>query len=241
MARTPLKKRLQRLGRSAGVDVRRWIPEDALQTHEHRRDLILAAQGISLVLDVGANEGQYGRWLRENGYTGRIASFEPLSAPFARLSAAAAGDPDWTCVQTALGASAGTASMNVAANREMSSSMLNWGDESASEFVGTEEVEQTTLDDAARVLVRADDVVALKLDVQGYEHEVMRGATETLARARVLEIELALRPLYQGQLDYREMLDRLTGQGFELVAVDPGYTDWDTGVTYEIDAILLRR
>ena len=241
MAGTPLKKRVQRLGRSLGVDVRRWVPEDALQTHEHRRDLILNSQRISLVLDVGANEGQYGRWLRENGYSGRIVSFEPLAATFARLEAAAANDAAWTCVKTALGPTVGTASMNVAANREMSSSMLDWGDESASEFVGTEEVEQTTLDDAVRGLVREGDEVALKLDVQGYEHEVMRGAEETLARARVLEIELALRPLYEGQLDYRAMLDRLTDEGFELVAVDPGYTDWETGVTYEIDAILLRR
>jgi FkbM family methyltransferase len=232
---------VQRLGRSLGVDVRRWVPEDAMRTHAHRRDLILRSQRISLVLDVGANEGQYGRWLRENGYTGRIVSFEPLAAPFARLGTLAADDAGWTCVKTALGPTAGTASMNVAANREMSSSMLDWGDESATEFVGTEEVEQTMLDDAVRGLVRDGDEVALKLDVQGYEHEVMRGAEETLARVRVLEIELALRPMYDGQLGYREMLDRLTDRGFELVAVDPGYTDWESGVTYEIDAILLRR
>jgi FkbM family methyltransferase len=241
VAGRPLKKRVQQLGRSVGVDVRRWIPEDAMQTHEHRRQLILAAQGITLILDVGANEGQYGQWLRESGYTGRIASFEPLSAPFARLSALAADDDAWTCVQTALGPDAGMASMNVAANREMSSSMLDWGERAASEFVGTEEVEQTTLDEAARTLMRDDDEVALKLDVQGYEPEVMRGGGETLARARVLEVELALQPMYEGQLGYREMLDRLTAEGFELVAVDPGYTDWETGVTYEIDAIFVRR
>jgi FkbM family methyltransferase len=232
---------VQTLGRSLGVDVRRWIPEDAMQTHEHRRQLILAAQGITLILDVGANEGQYGRWLRESGYTGRIASFEPLSAPFTRLSALAADDSGWTCIQTALGPEAGVASMNVAANREMSSSMLDWGDKAASEFVGTEEVEQTTLDEAARSLMRDDDRVALKLDVQGYEPAVIRGGAETLARARVVEVELALRPMYEGQLGYREMLDLLTAEGFELVAVDPGYTDWDTGETYEIDAILVRR
>jgi FkbM family methyltransferase len=231
---------VQRLGRSLGVDVRRWVPEDAMQTHEHRRQLILADQGITLVLDVGANEGQYGRWPRESGYAGHIVSFEPLAAPFARLSEEAAEDEGWTCIQTALGPEAGTASMNVAANREMSSSMLDWGDQAVSEFVATETVEQTTLDQAAGELIRDDDRVALKLDVQGYEPEVLRGAG-TLARARVLEIELALQPLYEGQIGYREMLDRLTGEGFDLVAVDPGYTDWGTGVTYEVDAILLRR
>jgi hypothetical protein len=130
--------------------------------------------------------------------------------------------------------------MNVAANREMSSSMLDWGDESASEFVGKEEVPQTTLDAATRELIREDDRVALKLDVQGFEHEVIRGGPETLARAEVLEIELALHPMYRGQLGYREMLDLVGRSGFELVAVEPGYTDWETGVTYEMDAILVR-
>ena len=47
--------------------------------------------GVDLVIDVGANEGQYGESLRRRGYRGEIRSFEPASETFRVLSASAAG------------------------------------------------------------------------------------------------------------------------------------------------------
>ena len=49
---------------------------------------------ISLILDVGANIGQFGTSMRELGYTGTLVSFEPVAAQFAKLKAAANGDPN---------------------------------------------------------------------------------------------------------------------------------------------------
>ena len=70
---------------------------------------LLRATEANIVLDVGANVGQYALSLREIGYLGQIASFEPVGEPFARLQAAAAGDDLWTVHPYALGAEDGEA------------------------------------------------------------------------------------------------------------------------------------
>ena len=64
---------------------------------------LLRKYRVDLVLDVGANRGQYAGQLRRSGYTGRILSFEPVPEVFAELSRAAAGDDLWDVHQLALG------------------------------------------------------------------------------------------------------------------------------------------
>src|SRR5262245_26822768 len=83
----------------------------------------LARQGVELVLDVGANTGQFARSLRTDGYAGKIISFEPLSAAFAVLQHKCAQDRDWECHNLAIGDAEGSATINVSAN-SLSSSLL---------------------------------------------------------------------------------------------------------------------
>jgi FkbM family methyltransferase len=73
----------------------------------------LSAYKISCILDVGAHRGEYGLWLRRNGYRGDIMSFEPGQANFRHLARVAAGDPRWHCVNYALGAENNVAPINV--------------------------------------------------------------------------------------------------------------------------------
>ena len=84
----------------------------------------LKARGVSVVLDIGANGGQFARGLRTAGYNDRMISFEPLSEPFATLQASASADPLWDCCRCALGDIDGTVSMHVAGNSGQSSSVL---------------------------------------------------------------------------------------------------------------------
>lgn len=56
---------------------------------------MLRAYGVDLVLDVGANVGQFARSLIDVGWTGRIVSFEPMSEPYAALQRASARHPQW--------------------------------------------------------------------------------------------------------------------------------------------------
>jgi len=69
---------------------------------------------INVVIDVGARHGEYGLWLRRNGYDGWIFSFEPVGESFAALSQRAASDDRWVVQAVALGREAKQAEINVA-------------------------------------------------------------------------------------------------------------------------------
>ena len=84
-------------------------------------DRLFNRLAINVVLDVGAGGGDFGRWLRHNGYAGRIASFEPVSDSFERLAHHSARDPKWEAFRMALGSEDRTAEINVSELRVFSS------------------------------------------------------------------------------------------------------------------------
>ena len=69
-------------------------------------------RGVDLVLDVGANRGQYATGLRMSGYQGRIVSFEPIPAAYEDLFCAHGPDDQWAGRQATVGAAAGSAELN---------------------------------------------------------------------------------------------------------------------------------
>jgi hypothetical protein len=80
-----------------------------------------------------------------------------------------------------------------------------------------------------------------KLDVQGFELQVLEGATAVLDSITVIEIELSLAKLYVGQPHALDLANWLRDRGFDLVGVDPGDVDPRSGYTYEIDGMFARR
>ena len=94
---------------------------------EVRRGRLMIWRQIDLVIDVGANSGQYGGALRAAGYGGRILSFEPLAEAFATLSERCLDDPLWDCHCIAVGAGAGSAVLNVSRDLEASSDPADGG------------------------------------------------------------------------------------------------------------------
>jgi FkbM family methyltransferase len=211
---------------------------------EARRSKLFASQGVTVVLDVGANAGQYASRIREAGYGGRIVSFEPLFEAHAALEGIAATDPNWECRRLALGSEAGSAQINVAGN-SWSSSLLEMGERHRrsapeSEYVATEKVPVARLDDIRDELMAADDRAWLKLDVQGFELEVLRGAEETLPQVVGLQAELSLVPLYEGAPLWREVVDHLSERGFRLAGFEQGFEDLETGETLQVDGVFVR-
>jgi FkbM family methyltransferase len=229
---------LQRLVRLRGLD---------LQPHRGPpRDLgrFLADRDIDLVLDVGAATGNYAWTIRAGGYPGRICSFEPLGAPFARLEKLAGPDPRWTCERLALGARPGSAEINVAGNSD-SSSLLEMEErharsDPASVYVGTESVEVSTVDEVWDRVVADAENVFLKLDVQGFELEALRGAERSLARIAGVQAELSLVPLYEGAPRWTEVITHLQERGFHPERLEPAFEDPQTGEILQIDAVFSR-
>ena len=230
---------LRRVLRRVGVDVLRY-PEHHVA---HKRVRLLHHHGVDQVFDVGANAGGYGAELREFGYRGEIVSFEPLAGPYARLRRLADADSRWTAINLALGAANATALMNVAANTASSSFLpmekthrraAPWAG-----YVGQEDVTVTRLDDVFD-RYRNGSVPFLKLDVQGYEEQVLEGATSSLRRVQGVQAEMSLVPLYEGAWAFTEAVAYFQASGFSLASLEPGFYDRDTGQLLQADGIFMR-
>jgi FkbM family methyltransferase len=232
----------QRAIQRLGYEIVPWTA--SLTEDEARRARLLASTEVDLVLDVGANVGQYASRLRPAGYKGRIVSFEPLSDAFAELSAAAAADPTWECRRLALGATDGETEINISGN-SYSSSLLDMEDrhvESApeSKYVGTEKIETARLDSLWDELVRDGERPFLKLDVQGFELEALRGAEDSLPKILGVQAELSLVPLYRDGPVFRDVIDYLEERGFRLAGLEGGHDDRRTGEMLQADGIFIR-
>ena len=206
---------------------------------------LMASQNISLVLDVGANIGQFASRIRRQGYTGRIVSFEPLAKEFAQLQENAADDPGWECRHTALGSFNGTGEINRAGN-SYSSSLLPMLERHIahapdSAYVGKEEISIARLDSLAEEIIRKDDRVYLKIDTQGYEMEVLKGSGNILGQVVLIELELTVVPLYENQVLHAEMAEHLNRLGYDLVWAEKGFSVPKTGEVLQFDGIFLRR
>ena len=214
----------------------------ASRTIAARRVKLLAHTGVQSVIDIGANEGQWGAEVRHAGWSGPIWSFEPVASAFAALEATAAADPSWHVRRVAVGDERGQMTMTVAQD-SMFSSLVPMSDvglrsnRSGVAPATVEEVGVETLDDLACDI---PGVLAVKMDVQGYESKVMDGGPETIARARYLEAELSLVPCYDGEPLYREMLDRICGMGFRFALVEPVWPDKVTGESLQFNGIFIR-
>ena len=236
-----LKKSVRNIARAAGFDVVRYVPRKHPLA---RRKKMLETYQINLVLDIGANIGQYGEELREIGYKGKIISFEPLSTAFKTLIKRSEGDPAWEIHNFALGDKNETASINIAGNSYSSSllDILPSHKKSApgSVYIGHEEIKVKTLDDIYSDVVNDFDKVYLKIDTQGFEENVLRGAEDSLGSIDTIQLEMSLTPLYQDGLLFDEMYSLLCQKGYVLVALEPGFTDEETGQLLKVDGIFHR-
>jgi FkbM family methyltransferase len=236
-----IKGAIQRLIRRTGLDLHRY---NCRLDPVWRRQRLLSNYGVHLVLDVGANEGQYVRLLRRGGYRGRIVSFEPQSAAFRRLEANADRDGKWTAINLALSDADATTQFNLAANSASSSllGMLPTHADAAPEsvYVGTETITARRLEGLFDDLAPPGTGIYMKVDTQGTELKVLEGTGSALGRIDSLELELSLVPLYEGGPLFAEMLEWLSSRGYELVGLEAGFSDPRTGRLLQVDGIFHR-
>jgi len=206
---------------------------------EKRRKLLMGRRQISLVIDIGANTGQYSSSLRAHGYEGEIWSFEPLPTAYAKLKKKAANDALWSVSNCAISDKEGWISFYVAENSESSSvqKMLPRHVAAAanSKTIDTISVASTSI---GNVLDRASTQnIMLKLDTQGHEAQILTDAKIRLGRVALIELEMSLVPLYEGQQLFRELDTLLVDSGFKLSSISEGFFDSASGELLQFDAI----
>ena len=128
----------------------------------------------------------------------------------------------------------------------MSSSILKMGDrhiKSApkSVYVGKEEVNLITIDSIFKKYFDKNQKVLLKIDVQGFEDQVLEGAKESLKNIDAIKLELSLTNLYEGDKIYKYYLDKIESMGFLLWDLQPGFRDKSSGRLLQFDAILVKK
>lgn len=210
-----------------------------------RREIILSRQKISLVLDIGANKGTYAQEIRASKFTGRIVSFEPLSSPFNQLKHKTLKDILWSCEKIAIGSTDGETSMNVSGH-ETSSSLLSITNTHinampSSATIGKEDIQVARLDSFYSKYVNSNDRIYMKIDVQGYEKEAIKGATKILEKTHVLEVELSTIPMYESAPAIIEMFATLEKMGYTLASIVPVFSDATTGHMLQADGIFVRQ
>jgi FkbM family methyltransferase len=229
------------LARKAGYDVVSYSP---MCSHELRRAQLLRERGVGLVLDGGANRGQYAKRLRQLGYGGEILSVEPIPEVFAALARAASRDPRWRCVNAALGETAGEASLHINPISEVSSLLAATGAVNTAGWQtgSTIRVPMRTVDE---VLLDDDGSdrsapLFLKLDLQGYELPALAGAARSLERVCAVELEASTVALYRDAALLPEVVARLDGLGFAVFSVDSALVDYESGRILQLDLLFTR-
>jgi FkbM family methyltransferase len=238
-----VKSLIRAVLRGVGYDLVRYnVAEDA----RARRNLLLEAQGIEVVLDVGANRGEYGLILRDAGYRGPIHSFEPLSEAHGLLQRTVSRDGRWWAHHMALGDADGEAEINVAGNSYSSSILGMTASHEAlapsSAYTGKETIQVSRLDSVWSNLDPVGGCCLLKIDTQGYELAVLQGAGSVLDRCPLVELELSFVELYGGQPLFDEVHAWMGGKGYRIVSVEtgPGQVSDSTGETLQVDVVYLR-
>jgi FkbM family methyltransferase len=240
-----IKSVIKQLARKLGYTL---IPDWGFKEFplEHYLSLLFANRNIDLVLDVGANEGQYGCMLRHAlGYRGRILSFEPNPAAFARLRETIGGDPNWQAFNIGLGETPGMLKLNVTAN-SVFSSFLEPQEDEAVYMIGnrTERTVDVPVERLDTFLPTAEGSAArniyLKMDTQGFDLAVFAGSAGMRDRIEALQSELSMIQIYKGMPSYKEAMDVFTAAGYSVSGMFP--VSWAADMRMiEFDGVFCRQ
>jgi FkbM family methyltransferase len=240
---------MERLLQAMRRELRRTLKIDIVRSYNtatltHHLEEVFKAYRIDTIVDVGANEGQFGAMARELGFTGDIHSFEPVKQTYDRLVETAAHDDRWTTHNLALGRQPGTLSINVSEG-SVFSSLLKPNDYGAERFSGIkvqrqEQIEVSTFDHFMQKHLGGERRIFLKMDTQGYDLEVFAGAAASLNSICGILSELSLIPIYDGMTDYLETLATYQKHGFSVSGMYSVNRNDDLSLI-EVDCVMVNR
>ena len=231
---------IRRMAAKLGIDVERLSNSNS---HHGQALRLYDCSRSTRIFDVGANCGQYAAELLSIRPNLSVVSFEPLKDAHRALSTSARRN--WRVAERmALGARSEEMDINVAGN-SVSSSLLVMGEKHVlasptSQNVGIERVKVHRLDEIIDSYADANDAIYLKVDTQGYEAQVLDGAKGCLGRIVALQLEMSLRPLYDGQILLTGLMERAADAGFVPFGFCNGFRDPASGELLQVDGYFMR-
>jgi FkbM family methyltransferase len=203
---------------------------------------VLRSLNCRTVVDIGANRGQFALVARSSFPGATIISFEPLSAPASLFRRVFSGDDSVKMHELAIGPESTNTTMHVS-GRDDSSSLLPISSLQEEMFPGTSEVDTADVRVAPLdAVIVAEDLVGpslLKLDVQGFELEALRGCEPLLTEFQWVYCECSFVELYSGQRLAADIIEWLSDRGFRIKGIYNPSFDRD-GLAIQADFMFKR-
>ncbi len=233
---------VKNLLRSVGIDV---VKYDMYHSEDVLIHTILKNFNVNTILDVGANEGQYASQVLKQGFTGKIFSFEPISAVYNILEKKAARSPQWSAFNLGIGSREEETMINVSENL-VSSSIFKVNNESTSakpqtKVVRQEKIKITTIDNFFATKGSFEKNVMLKLDIQGFELEALKGAIKSMPLIKLIQCELSFVQIYDNIPLFGEVIEFVEKNGFEVFTIIPGFRDSHSGRMFQADGVFVKK
>jgi len=213
------------------------------ESFEYRLNYFLEKRKIDCVFDIGANIGQYSKFLRRIGYKKKIISFEPLHNEFNQLKKNSIPDTNWQIYNFGIGDKNEDVDINISENSQ-SSSILNMNDEHLnsapdSRYIGREKIKIVSISNFILEKNLNYKKIFLKMDVQGYEHKILDGIND-FKNIEGMQVEMSFAKLYENQLIFEDLYKKIKDNGYELWDFKRGFSDNSSGKMQQIDGIFFK-
>jgi FkbM family methyltransferase len=203
----------------------------------------LAAADVRSVLDIGAHRGEFSSALRTYLPDASITAFEPLPDCYDALAARMSARGPFRAHRIALGATDGETAF-YRSSFSKASSLLPMAERHEREFPWssggrTLSVAVRTLDSVAEGLDLTRRCL-MKIDVQGAELQVLKGAIRVLEGIDYVVVETSFVKLYEGQADFADVYEFLSSRQFRFAGVWDQLRSREDGAVLQADALFCR-
>lgn len=195
-----------------------------------------------VVLDLGARNGWFLQCWKDYAPKAVVHAFEPDEAAYKRLEKRYSTDESVYLSEKGIGAGESLETFYHFAGSEVSSSFLKpnqsvWDEIQYQTGVVEERMLEITTLDAYCEQLNIKSVFLIKIDIQGYELEALRGSLAVLSRTDYLLVESSIKPLYENAANFTEVHQFMVDQGFHMM----DFRAWHRGNRVLIESDMLFR
>ncbi len=192
-------------------------------------------QQITNIIDVGANEGQFAFMARYCWNQAQIDCFEPDIGALSQLQKNHSSDDRIKSYNCAIGSEPGELLLNLGETSAQNSLLHEYGKTTKGSIV----VPIKTLDEIYGVSELG--ISLLKIDVQGYELEVLKGASDLLKRTNFVLLEVSLADLFQDGVEIDTIWQFMKNSGYTYHSIIDQYRDPESQRILQMDVIFERK
>lgn len=207
-----------------------------------QRKLILEKMGVNVILDVGAHFGEFYEEVRRSGYKNRVISIEPTLSSFEILKKIKSNDQSFKSLNIALGEETGELIINEYEESSMNS-ILDVDRDSTyilSPKKGSSKIGCMTLDELIQSESLENEVIFIKLDVQGFELKILKGLNKYLESVSAMQVEISINPVYRDASNLPEFIEWLEKNNFKIVSIVTERFHESVVYAYDIDILCVR-